>query len=68
MKYGDYFKRLVVAVEHIASQSHEAGRVEMLEELLKDFVATMENPQSTDAHWQSLLRETKQALGQDVVA
>ena len=38
------------------------------EELLKEFVTIMGNPQSTDQEWKDLLEDVQEALGMDVSA
>ena len=40
-----------------------ANRVATLEDLLKEFVGIMDNPNSSNEEWADLLQDVKQALG-----
>lgn len=67
---GECAERIAVALELIATRFEDPNRelvtrVVNLEEVLKDFVATMEDPRSTDQDWTDLLVDTKQILGLD---
>ena len=59
---------MAVALETIAARLHDPARIATLEELLKEFVALMEDQRSTDKDWADLLFDTKQALGRETHA
>jgi hypothetical protein len=61
-------ERMVVAFEQIASglgaSKHDlVSRVATLEDLIKDVVTIIENPESTDTEWAELLEDLREALG-----
>lgn len=64
---GELIERMTIAFEHIAARLPvpDYGRVEHLEDLLKEFMRLMEDQQSTDKDWADLLSDTKQALGRE---
>jgi hypothetical protein len=60
-------ERIAVAVEVIGQRLADpkqalATRVASLEEMLREFVSVMENPQSSDQEWADLLADVKAAL------
>lgn len=66
----DWRERVASTLETIAERLVEpdralVSRVAHLEELLKEFVGVMENPDSTNDEWASLLADVRQALGLD---
>jgi len=64
----DWIERVVGGFERLAAHFGApdlapVARAAHLEEVLKDFVSTMQNPQSSDQEWQDLLADAKEALG-----
>lgn len=60
--WGQELRACRLALERIADRFQDAERIARLEELLKDFVSTMENPRATDQDWTDLLADVKEAL------
>jgi hypothetical protein len=65
-------ERIAVALELIAARLGDpnaalVARVALCEELLRDFVALMADPHSTDVAWNELLAEACAALDGDSI-